>query len=181
MTDWFDSQAVGWAASFGQLGALRCLVDLGADPMVINKASNTALSDAKRERHSACIEYMENYVRMLAGGEKIIRAVPPTTALSPTNVNSFPNKLTTQEIAGCWACVCMPVGLAIFIKEAVNEDELKHSGCLLLPIPLPFCGERRLRVPNSNNFYKSDEPGNIDVHSSRRCACNGPSCSMKFC
>ena len=63
MTDWYDSQAVGWAASFGQLGALRCLVDLGADPMVVNKANNTALTDAKREKHEACIEYMEAYVR----------------------------------------------------------------------------------------------------------------------
>ena len=63
MTEWFDSQAVGWAASFGQVGALRCLVDLGADPMVVNKANNTALSDANRENHRACIAYLEEYIR----------------------------------------------------------------------------------------------------------------------
>ena len=63
MTDWYDSHACGWAASFGQLGALRCLVDLGADPMAVNKANDTAFTDAKREKHNACIDYMETYIK----------------------------------------------------------------------------------------------------------------------
>ena len=61
MTDWYDSEPVGWAASFGQLGALRCLIDLGAFPFTVNKAGNTALTDAQRERHEKCIRFLEAF------------------------------------------------------------------------------------------------------------------------
>ena len=61
MTDWFDSEPVGWAASFGELGALRCLIDLGAYPFTVNKANNDALTDAERERHTKCIKFLKAY------------------------------------------------------------------------------------------------------------------------
>ena len=61
MTDWYDSEPVGWAASFGQLGALRCLIDLGAYPFTLNKAGNTALTDAEREKHKKCVKFLKEY------------------------------------------------------------------------------------------------------------------------
>lgn len=77
--------------------------------------------------------------------------------------------------------MCFPLpSLALFGKEATGPDTLKHAGCLLLPIPLPF-EEHRVRVPGTNNFYKADDPGNIDMHSSPGCVNNGPSCSTKLC
>ena len=47
MTDWFDSEPLGWAASFGELYAVIELIKLGADPFrPANQAGNTPLSDA---------------------------------------------------------------------------------------------------------------------------------------
>ena len=49
---WEDSEPLGWAASLGQLDAVRALIECGADPLrPANKAGNTPLSDAKREQH----------------------------------------------------------------------------------------------------------------------------------
>jgi hypothetical protein len=99
----------------------------------------------------------------------------------PTMWTASYRRISTSEIAGCWACACFPMGLAVFSKTAVGDDELIHSGCLLLPVPLPFCGEHRIRIPNTNGFYKLGEPANVDMHSSESFVTNGPSCSLKFC
>ena len=63
MTVWFDSEPVGWAASFGQLGALRCLIDLGAYPFTKNKAGNDTIDDARREKHEKCVKFLLEYKR----------------------------------------------------------------------------------------------------------------------
>ena len=63
MTDWFDSQPIGWAASFGQLEAMIALIECGADTRNANKAGNTALADAQRERHGAVVTFLERYRR----------------------------------------------------------------------------------------------------------------------
>lgn len=48
---WYDSEPLGWAASFGQLHSIIELIKLGADPIrPVNKAGNSPLSDAVRER-----------------------------------------------------------------------------------------------------------------------------------
>ena len=52
MTDWYDSEPLGWAASFNQLSAVICLIYFGADPLLPpNKAYNRPIDDARREKH----------------------------------------------------------------------------------------------------------------------------------
>jgi len=68
MTAWYDSEPLGWAASFGQLGAVIALIQLGADPLLPpNKAGNTPLSDAKRERHSHVVTFLQEYEKRKRG------------------------------------------------------------------------------------------------------------------
>ena len=53
-----DSEPLGWAASFGQLDAIRALISCGADPLrPANKAGQTPLSDATRERHQHVVDF----------------------------------------------------------------------------------------------------------------------------
>ena len=87
--------------------------------------------------------------------------------------------ISTDEIAGCWVCMCFPFGFtAIFSKEATGPDSLKHAG-LILPF-IPF-EEHRIRNPGTNGFYKVGEPQDVDQYSSEDCVCNGLACSMKVC
>jgi hypothetical protein len=62
MTDWFDSEPLGWAASFGQLDAVRVLIECGADPLrPSNAAGNTPLKDAQREGHAHVVRFLKEY------------------------------------------------------------------------------------------------------------------------
>lgn len=62
MTDWFDSEPLGWAASLGQLMAVIALIQAGADPLrPPNKANNTPLLDAQRERHMEVVDFLIEY------------------------------------------------------------------------------------------------------------------------
>lgn len=91
-------------------------------------------------------------------------------------------RISTVDIAGKWACCCIPGGWACFDKVARGEDELEHGGCVCLffMIPMGFGGEIRRRRPNTNNFYKVGDEGNVDVYNSSKCVCNGISCSLKL-
>lgn len=85
------------------------------------------------------------------------------------------------DIAGKdWACCCCPGGCACFEKKAINEDEIIHHGllCLFFGIPCGFT-EKRIRLKNTNSFYKEGEPKNLDVYTSSSSVCNGISCSTK--
>ena len=126
MTDWFDAQAVGWAASFGQVGALRCLVDLGADPMEVNKSNNTALSDAKRENHQACIEYLESYCKkheVVGSGDNYGRIWFPIAGHPDFDKGAYyhpigcccytPNRYNEECNPGTW--LCGPLTLACWV------------------------------------------------------------------
>ena len=89
--------------------------------------------------------------------------------------------ISTDEIAGCWVCMCFPFGFtAIFSKEATGPDSLKHAGLILSPVFWPF-EEHRIRHPGTNGFYKVGEPQDVDQYSSEDCVCNGLACSMKVC
>ena len=62
MTDWFDSEPLGWAASLGQLKAVIALIEAGADPLrPPNKAGNTPRTDAVRERHDLVVRFLDEY------------------------------------------------------------------------------------------------------------------------
>ena len=62
MTDWCDSEPLGWAASFGQLDAVRALIECGADPLrPPNAAGNTPLKDAQREGHAHVVRFLKEY------------------------------------------------------------------------------------------------------------------------
>lgn len=93
---------------------------------------------------------------------------------------SFP-RISTSDIAGDWACCCIPGGWACFEKVANGEDKLIHRGCVCLFfwLPCPF-EEHRTRVPNTNGFRKDGDPGNIDTYNSPGCACNGIACNIKL-
>eukprot|EP00239_Pterosperma_sp_CCMP1384_P001094 CAMPEP_0197844896 /NCGR_PEP_ID=MMETSP1438-20131217/1874_1 /TAXON_ID=1461541 /ORGANISM="Pterosperma sp., Strain CCMP1384" /LENGTH=122 /DNA_ID=CAMNT_0043455925 /DNA_START=62 /DNA_END=430 /DNA_ORIENTATION=- len=68
MKAWHDSTPLGWAAAFGQLSAVIKLIQLGADPLKPpNKVGNTPLRSAKRERHSAVVDFLEKYETRLTG------------------------------------------------------------------------------------------------------------------
>merc|ERR1719355_94497 len=63
MDCWFDSEPLGWAASFGQCGAIEALCAAGADPRrPANLAGNTPLKDAQREGHSKAINLINEYL-----------------------------------------------------------------------------------------------------------------------
>ena len=89
--------------------------------------------------------------------------------------------ISTDEIAGCWVCMCFPFGFtAIFSKEVPGPDSIKHAGLILNPVFWPF-EEHRIRHPGTNGFYKVGEPQDVDQYSSKDCVCNGLACSMKLC
>ena len=69
MTDWYDSEPLGWAASFGQLDAVRALIEYGADPLrPPNAAGNTPLRDAEREGHAHVVRFLKEYAYRKAHG-----------------------------------------------------------------------------------------------------------------
>lgn len=66
MTDWFESQPLGWAASCGQLNAVIELIKLGADPLLPpNDAGNTPLMDAAHEKHEHVVVFLTEFERKL--------------------------------------------------------------------------------------------------------------------
>ena len=63
MSDWFDSEPLGWAASFGQCKAIKALCSHGADPgRPANLAGHTPLSDAQREGRTKAIALLNEYL-----------------------------------------------------------------------------------------------------------------------
>jgi len=88
--------------------------------------------------------------------------------------------ISTEEIAGCWFCLCAPcMFTACFRKEANGEDGLLHKGCIVFPIPIPF-EEHRSRKGRTNIFTNHD-PNNMDHYLSSGMVINGPSFSLKLC
>lgn len=61
MLDWYDSEPLGWSASFGCLETSIELVKLGANPLLKNKANNTPITDAERERHHKSVRFFAAY------------------------------------------------------------------------------------------------------------------------
>lgn len=62
MPVWFDSEPLGWAASFGQLDAVRVLIECGADPTrPPNGAGNTPEKDAEREGHAHVVRFLKEF------------------------------------------------------------------------------------------------------------------------
>lgn len=95
MAEWFDSEPLGWAASLGHLDSVRALIELGADPFrPANKAGNTPMSDAQRERHQHVIRFLEEY-------EQRAKGLP---TLSPAEVQKLtPGNLKIHEARYGWA------------------------------------------------------------------------------
>ena len=113
MTDWFDSEPLGWAASFGQCKAIEALCAAGADPRrPANLAHQTPLSDAQREGHEKAIRLINEY---LAGarsmGEKPAAPVAHAALVeSPTGADT--------------AASAIPVGVAVTKPPMVDMVEL---------------------------------------------------------
>ncbi len=103
MTDWFDSEPLGWSASFNELSASIPLIQGGADPLrPANKAGNTPLKDAERERHTKSINFFKEYEKRCGGkiftvdekicSKKIVQNKPKT---------DFENWLENYDTSGC--------------------------------------------------------------------------------
>ena len=68
MTPWYNSEPLGWAASFNQLDCIIALIESGADPRrPKNDAGFTPMGDANREKHSAAAEMLETFIFYLNG------------------------------------------------------------------------------------------------------------------
>merc|ERR1719231_702722 len=88
MTIWFDSEPLGWAASFGQCRAIEALVAAGADPRrPANLAGNTPLADAQREGHSKAVELIKSY---LTGKRPIGEAAAARSVVAPVVATGTP-------------------------------------------------------------------------------------------
>ena len=94
-------------------------------------------------------------------------------------VVAFPVFSATVSV---WCCYCFPLGFGWFLSSSTGPDSKKDVVFWgLLPfVPLP---EVRIRTPGTNNFYKSDDPNNVDVYDSERCGRSGNliACFVKTC
>mmetsp|Transcript_1551 Transcript_1551/g.5697 ORF Transcript_1551/g.5697 Transcript_1551/m.5697 type:complete len:501 (-) Transcript_1551:839-2341(-) len=107
-----------------------------------------------------------------------VRMVPA----SPDDHTKAKQIISTKDISGCWACACVPGGCAVFSKTAKGPDELLHAGLVMLFCVIPcWFMERRFRHAGTNGFYKEGEPHNVDLHTSKSFASNGPAASCKLC
>ena len=61
---WFCSQAMGWAATFGQLHTVMVLAKNGADLDRVNLAGFNARSDAEREGHQHIVQWYDEWVAL---------------------------------------------------------------------------------------------------------------------
>ena len=61
---WYCSQAMGWAASFGQLHTVMVLAKNGADLDRVNLAGFNARSDAEREGHQHIVRWYDEWVAL---------------------------------------------------------------------------------------------------------------------
>ena len=61
---WFCSQAMGWAATFGQLHTVMVLAKNGADLDRVNLAGFNARSDAEREGHQHIVRWYDEWVAL---------------------------------------------------------------------------------------------------------------------
>ena len=101
--------------------------------------------------------------------------------------------IPTKDIEGCWCglsscefslicccfagisgCTLLPLVIwcgsryTIWHAEAKGDDELKISGCKIMPLPWPMCEEHRKRKPGTNGFFKVDESqSSVDIRGSR--------------
>merc|ERR550534_461039 len=77
MTTWFNSEALGWAASFGQLGAIIALIKAGANPFLPpNQAGFDPRADAVRERHHHVVKFLDEYKRQVKSGDFVESRIP---------------------------------------------------------------------------------------------------------
>jgi hypothetical protein len=89
MTSWFDSEALGWAASFGQLDAVKTLIEVGADPgRPPNKAGFTPITDAEREKHHDVVFFLKQYLGHPLRINRAVAPAPgwPAPGIGPTGV-----------------------------------------------------------------------------------------------
>lgn len=61
MEDWLDSYAVGWAAGFGHVKALKELLLLGANPNLENASQSRAVDEARREGFTEIVDLLERF------------------------------------------------------------------------------------------------------------------------
>jgi hypothetical protein len=110
MTSWYDSEPLGWAASLGQLDAVKALIEAGADPgRPPNKAGYTPITDAEREAHSDIAFYLRQYLGhplRLNPANVAPTGVAPTGVPLPTATFESSNEFADvpAEQAFCTSC-----------------------------------------------------------------------------
>jgi len=125
MTAWYDSEPLGWAASFGQLGAVIALIQLGADALLPpNKAGYTPLTDAQRERHSHVVTFLQEYEKQKRGigcsgtARAPVQETMGASAAGPAthaifDRNAHPNGGPRHDQSVCCITVCCLPALVI--------------------------------------------------------------------
>jgi len=90
--------------------------------------------------------------------------------------------IPAEELQGCWACGCVPGGVACYRKEAQGPDELRHHGVLFLcgVLPIPF-DDSWDRIPEKNTFHKRDDHNMREIYFGSGWSCAGLlGCSAKL-
>jgi len=115
MGEWFDSEALGWAASFGELDAVRELIICGANPLrPANKAGETPKSDAQRERHTHVVNFLTAYAKVVKG------KAPMTQTMSGDD--GRPSEYDPDKVEDNWGFVLCPIaGHPEFDKGAYHH------------------------------------------------------------
>ena len=126
MIEWFESEPLGWAASLGQLHALRELIVLGADPLrPPNTSGNTPLSDAAREGHQHVISFLKEYAYRHQQ-ERNGTPVHHQTSLDPSIYQGIQASHAGTSSEENWGFVVFPI-----LGHPFNDAGYYHSpfGC----------------------------------------------------
>ena len=125
MTDWFDSEPLGWAASFNQIPCIVALIEAGADPRRrANSAGNTPMADAARENHAAAAEVLEAFLFTMYGN------VPSGEGARPHEYGNNYARILLPIVGhpgNGRGAYTEPIGL-FFFTENVNERKHLYKG-----------------------------------------------------
>jgi hypothetical protein len=131
MTSWFNSEPLGWAASFGQLDAVKTLIEVGADPgRPPNKAGFTPITDAEREKHSEVSFFLRQYL-----GHPLrlnyASGLPTAWGVAPTGV---PLPTSTMESSKEWAASTVPQAFCTSCGEKLGSEGAKFCSMCGAPV-----------------------------------------------
>jgi len=155
---WCCAEPLGWASSFGQLHTVMSLVANGARPHTKNLAGETAVSDARRERHAHVVKWLEAWERAgkpAAPTNWDMRRTTSNDAGAANGANGGGKRgFEAHDAQGCYVGACIiPCLVTTFYVQPSSADELRASGfTLFLPWSYALKRSSDPRWPNSSKF-----------------------------